>query len=434
MATRTAKHYKMNPRIQVDSFNLEEITKDNIVNHMLVLTQHDVCRNMIVELFGSFNNGNSLVHHYDTFDVPPGYFKFIDSSGKEVSNSNSFTTTFGIWVFNIYLIQGFGFSKLFNGYINENINKGKFEKIHQKILYALVEDKISVESYKNFISYCDFIMPWETFLAPAQTEKLLACTKEIDKLKEKLIKQNKEAFDKGDPAVVEDIENQLIKFAKEYLKDDPALDAYESGAGGTFGNNFKNMYIMKGVIRDPDPNAEQEYHAAKSSFIDGISSDEYALLANSLAGGPYSRSKKTEIGGYWEKLIVAAMSSVTIEPGTDCGSDKYIEMTLTADMVDAVMYSYILKSNGKLEELTSDNVDQYINKKIKIRSVLFCKHTNGTVCNKCAGNFFIRRGNTNIGLGCSQVATKLKLTSMKSFHNSTIKTSTIDAFKAFSLK
>lgn len=434
MANRISKHYKINPKITVDHFDLKDINRNNIVNYMLILTQQDISRDMIYELFGSFNNGESLVHHYDTFDVPIGAFKFIDNKGKEVSNTNSFVTTFGIWIFNIFLIQGFGYSKFFNGYINDNINKGKFGKIHQTLIYALIEDKITVESYKKFITYCDFIMPWETILSPAQTEKLLSCTKEINKLKDKLIKENQEAFDKGDPGVIEDIEKQLISFAKDYLKDDPSLDAYESGAGGSFGNNFKNMYIMKGVIRDPDPNAEQEYHAAKSSFIDGISSDEYSLLSNSLAGGPYSRSKKTEIGGYWEKLIVSALNSVTIEPNTDCGSDKYIELILTPDMVEAVMYSYIIKPNGILEELTSENINNYIGKKIKIRSVLFCKNTNGTVCNKCAGNFFTRRGNLNIGLGCSQVATKLKLLSMKSFHDSTVKTAQIDVLKAFSLK
>lgn len=434
MATRVSKHYAFNPRIKVDSFNLKDITKDNIVNHMLVLTQQDVSKSMIIELFGSFNDGKSLVHHYDTFDVPPGAFKFTNDKGKEVSNTNKFTTTFGIWIFNIFLIQGFGFSFLFNGYINDNIDKKKFGKIHQTIIYALLEDRISPENYKKFIAYCDFIMPWETILSPAQTEKMLACTKEIDKLKAKLIKENQEAFDKGDPAVIESVEKQLIDFAKNYLKDDPSLDAFESGAGGTFGNNFKNMYIMKGAIRDSDPNAQQEYHAATSSFIDGISADEYSLLAKSLVGGPYSRSKKTEIGGYWEKLISAAMSSIKIEPNTDCGTDKYIEIILTPNMVEAVMYSYIIKPNGTLEELTSSNVDKYINKKIKLRSVLFCKNTNGCVCNKCAGNFFIRRGNTNIGLGCSSVATRLKLTSMKAFHDSTIGTSEIDPMKAFSLR
>ena len=137
--------------------------------------------------------------------------------------------------------------------------------------------------------------------------------------------------------------------------------------------------------------------------------------------------------GYWEKLIVAALNSVTIEPNSDCGSNKGIELVLTPDMVQSVMYSFIIKPNGQLEELTSENVDKYIGKKIKIRSVLFCKHTDGTVCNKCAGNFFLRRGNKNIGLATSQLASKLKLTSMKAFHDSTIKTTEIDPKRAFSI-
>ena len=435
MATRISKHFKYNPSLDVEAFNLADINQNNVVNHILKLTQTDISNSVIMELFGSFNNGKSLVHHYDTFDVPVGAFKFTNSKGKELSNSVPFVTTFGIWIFNIFLINGFGFTDLFDGYINDNIDKKKFGKIHQKLVYALIEDKIGVTEYKNFITYTDFIMPWETILAPAQSEKLLACTKEINKMKEKLIKENQEAFDKGDPAVVEDIEKKLLAFAKEYLKDDPSLDAYESGAGGSFDNNFKNMYIMKGVIRDPDPNAKQEYNAAKSSFIDGISADEYPLLANSLAGGPYSRAKKTEIGGYWEKLLVAAMNSVAIdEKGSDCGSNKGIELVLTPDMVQSVMYSYIMKPNGGLEELTSENVDKYMGKKIKIRSVLFCKHTDGTVCNKCAGNFFLRRGNKNIGLATSQLASVLKLRSMKSFHDSTIKTTEINPMYAFSIR
>lgn len=139
--------------------------------------------------------------------------------------------------------------------------------------------------------------------------------------------------------------------------------------------------------------------------------------------------------GYWEKLLVSAMNSVVIdEKGSDCGSNKGIELVLTPDMVQSVMYSYIMKPNGTLEELTSENMDKYMGKKIKIRSTLFCKHSDGTVCNKCAGNFFYRRGNKNIGLATSQLATKLKLTSMKAFHDSTIKTTEINPMHAFSIR
>ena len=102
--------------------------------------------------------------------------------------------------------------------------------------------------------------------------------------------------------------------------------------------------------------------------------------------------------------------------------------------LDLTVVLIIIKSNGELEELTSDNIDKYRNKKVKVRSTLFCKNKNGKVCHHCAGNFFYRRGNKNIGLAASQIATRLKLTSMKAFHNSTVTTAEIQPLKAFRLK
>jgi hypothetical protein len=190
---------------------------------------------------------------------------------------------------------------------------------------------------------------------------------------------------------------------------------------------------MKGAIRNPDPTAEKQFTVASSSFVDGISADEYSLLANSLAGGPYARAKKTELGGYWEKLIESAYNTVRIdEPGSDCGSDKYIEVLLTEKNQDYFMYSYMIKPDGKLEELTMDNLDKYLNKKVKFRYAGFCKSKTG-ICNCCAGNFFLRRGNRNIGLAVAQIPTVLKLKSMKAFHDSTVSTSKIDAMKAFGM-
>ena len=437
MATRVSKDWgSASPNYKDITFDPNNLNPKNLVDMMCNLKQSDITSSLIMKLFGSFG-GKKLCNHYDTFTVPAKGFIFENDKGKIVSNKNPFVTTFGIWIFNIYMLQGFGFSKIVGGYVNENLTKKAFNKLHQKILNALIEDKVGVEEYKKFITYIDFIMPWETFLSPAQSEKLLSCSKEIGKMKAKLIKENQAAVDAGDPVVVEQIEKKLLDFALEYLKDDPALDGYLSGAGGSIGNNFKNMYVMKGVVRDPDPNTSKEYNCATSSFIDGISSDEYALLANSLSGGPYSRAKKTELGGYWEKLIEAAENTVVLAgKGTDCKSDKYIETVLTGDLEGSFMYSYIIKPDGGLEELNSDTIDKYRNKKIKVRSTLFCKEyaKSGKVCNACAGNFFYRRGSENIGLACSQISTKLKLVSMKAFHDSTVNTSEIDPMKAFNLR
>ena len=430
---RVSKHWELNPNIKVETFNAEEINKDNLINHLLVLKQSDVSYSLIMNLFGSFN-GKSLCRQYDTFTVPPKAFHFRNAKGKEVSNTEKFTTTIGIWIFNIFFLQGFEFSFLFDGYVNKNINSKLFENINQTLVYALAEEKILTDDYKRFLDYTQFFMPYETILSPNHTEKILSCTKYIEKKKKELLKVYGEDIKNGSVVAAEKMEKELLNFAKEYLGDDPSLDAYESGAGGSFTNNFKNMYIMKGAIRDPDPNAKKEFNIATSNFIDGISADEYSLLANSLSNGPYSRAKKTEIGGHWEKLFGAAFQTVVLdEPGSDCGSKDYIEEVLTEKNLSMYMYNYIIKPNDELEELTSDNANKYLNKKVKMRFSIFCKSKTG-VCNKCAGNFFYRRNSRNIGLATIQIPSTLKLCSMKQFHNSTVKTTEIDPMRAFGFK
>ena len=432
MANRVSKHWNYNVNYKdIKEFNLDEVNKDNLVNMMLYLKQSDVCYDFMMKLFGTFD-GKRLVNQYDTFDVPAHWYKFEDKKGKVVSNTSKFTTTFGIWIYNIFFIRDLGFAKFF-GYINEEINKDKYEDIEQELVYALAEDKITTEAYKNFLNYSQFFMPFETIMSPNHTEAMLSCTKKINKKKEELAKKYKDKLDAGDASVAEDMEKELLDYIKNELGDDPGLDVYYSGSGGNFKNNFKNMYVMKGAIRDPDPNAKQEFTIATSSFIDGISAKEYSALANSLTGGAYSRGKKTELGGYWEKLIDVCFMPIKIDkPGSDCGTDKYIEVVLTKKNLSEYIYSYIVKSNGQLEELTTDNADKYMGKKIKLRSVLFCK-SKGCVCHHCAGNFFYRRGSNQIGMGVSQIATRIKLKSMKGFHDSTVSVVQIDPAKAFSV-
>lgn len=433
MAKRISKHWELNNKINIDTFDFDSLNKDNLINQLLVLKQSDISYSLIMSLFGSFN-GSSLCHQYDTFTVPSGVYKFKDIKGKEVSNINSFKTTIGIWIFNIFFIRDFGFGFLFDGYINKNIDKKIFNSINQKLVYALAEEKIETQVYKKFLDYTQFFMPYETILSPNHSEAILKCSKEIEKRKKILIKENKEAIDKGDITIAEKIEKELLNYAKEMLKDDPALDVYLSGAGGSFDNNFKNMYIMKGAIRDPDPNASQEFNIITSNLIDGVSADEYSLMANTLSAGPYSRAKKTQLGGYWEKLFGAALQTVILgEKDSDCGTKNYITIELTNKNINDFMYNYIVKSNGELEELTSDNMDKYINKKVNMRFSIFCKSKN-CICNKCAGNFFFRRGGKNIGLAAIQIPSTLKLRSLKAFHDSTINTTEMDPMKAFGLK
>ena len=120
---------------------------------------------------------------------------------------------------------------------------------------------------------------------------------------------------------------------------------------------------------------------------------------------------------------------VLLEPGSDCGTERYITMDVTDKNIDSIMYSYAIV-NDKLVEITSENRDQFIGKNIKLRFSSMCKAKDG-ICNKCAGNLFYRLGITNVGAATPQIPSKLKLLSMKLFHDDQLNFIEMDPMKAF---
>ena len=237
--------------------------------------------------------------------------------------------------------------------------------------------------------------------------------------------QNMHAADK--------IEKELLDYSKEILKNDPSMNMYDSGAKGSFGNNFKNIFVMKGAIKDPDP--AKGYDVVTSNLIDGMSREDYASVCKALANGPYSRAKKTQIGGYWEKLFLSAFQHLTLAPkGSDCHTHRTITININKDTIGLVMYNYIVNPNGTLEELTSQNKDKFMGKTVKMRFSSLCERNDGKICNICAGNMFYRAGYENIGTATPQIASKIKNIALKAFHDSTVKLHTIDVAKAFGFK
>lgn len=406
----------------------DEITSSNLADYIMNISQEEITYDFMMSTFGSFE-GSSKAHVYDLIKVPIGKFSFVNSTSKTVSNKNEFTTTIGIFLFN-NLLSSFNFSKFFDGYINKSIDKKQYGKIGKRLSYALIEDEITVEDLKQWENTMQWLMPFEDVLSPNHTEKLISCTKVLNKKKDELIKKYQKEIDAGDIAVVEQIEKELLAYAKEYLGDDPAMDTILSGAGGVFNNNFKNMFVMKGAIRNPDPNAKKKYDIVTSNYIDGISADEYSIIAGSGASGAYSRGKKTETGGYWEKLFVSAYQHIQLDAkGSDCGTSRHIVVDLNENNIGDYMYCYAIKSNGDLELINSKTSKNYIGKRTKIRFSSMCESKTG-ICNKCAGEL-LYVGAENIGMTMAQIPSTLKLKCMKGFHDSTIKTTQFDAMKAF---
>lgn len=392
-----------------------KITDPKDIEYLVGIKEEECTKlSFAMDMFGDFDDKRRF-NTYDTVTIPSG------SYGPEGNkNINPINTTVGIWVFNKAFIE----KELFDlfGYINKPITSKVFKEINKKMSYAVMEDKLPLDAIKRYIMKTEKFQPYCNILSTSITENMLSIPKAIAKKKQELLKKYEKELATNDPIVSQKIEKELIEECKVLLKDDPSVDMINSGAKIDWGNNFKNMFVMRGASKNPDPlNPNGEYTIIKSDFTTGITPDEYAAFADSLTAGPYARAKKTADGGAMEKTFVKALEHLYILPaGSDCGTKRTKTVTLTKDNIDDWMYSYIVESGNKLVELTSDNRDSYLGKKVKFRYSGLCESEKG-ICNKCAGNLFTRLGIKNVGVASYVIPASIKLKSMKTFHDNTIK-------------
>ena len=281
------------------------ITKKEDVEYLLSVKEEDITTSFIMENFADFGDGPRF-QPYDLIEVPIGAYGGKLPNGKEKRNKNKFTTGIGRLIFNKFFFESEPELLEAIGYIDADVTKKIYGKTLNQLGYLMLEGKVSEEVYKRFCKKSQKMMPYVSILSPNHSDNMLTITKKINKRKEQLLKEHAtELAAKDDNAVkvFDQISNELLAYAKGLMKDDPAMDMFTSGAGGSFENNFKNMFIMRGAVKDPTPN--KGYNFITSNYVDGINKDEYAAIANTLAAGPYARSKKTEVGGYWVTKLIA---------------------------------------------------------------------------------------------------------------------------------
>ena len=400
----------------------KKITKQEDIDFLLNM-DNDVTTTFMMECFGEFD-GKRRFEPYDEITIPAG--KYGKGTKK---NKNAINTTVGIWIFNKYFIE----EELIDifGYINEEVGKKTYGKISSTLSHALMEDDIDTDIFHRFLMKSQKMMPFVSILSPGFSSKMLTITKVIDKKKKELLKKYEKEIAAGDEKVVAIIEKELLDYAREYLGDDPSMDIYLSGARGSFDNNFKNLFIMRGAIKDPDP--LKGYDIVTSNYMEGVSKEDYVKMCKSLVEGPYARAARTQTGGYWEKLFLSAFQYVVMDaPDSDCGTKRTIEVELTNDNIDQWMYSYVVEGS-KFIEITSKTKDRFIGKKVKLRFSSLCESKTG-ICNKCLGNLYRRLGITNIGTTTPMIPSKLKNLAMKLFHDSQVKLAEMDVNKAFGIK
>ena len=343
--------------------------------------------------------------------VQPNHELVLEAN--EYFNKQKITTTVGLFVYNKIIIERELIDVL--GYINETVSDKKLGQIESILSEALLNDKITPETMAKYLDRTQWLSKQlHTVICGSFTMETLKPVPAVIKRRDQLVKQNKEALERGDVITAVKIEKELLAMASETLKNDHGMDLYASGARGSFGNNYKTVSVMKGPVFNPTTG---KFDVVNSNFMEGIRKEDIPIYGNAIITGAYPKAIGTATSGYFSKQIIAALQAVQLdEPGSDCGTKGYLKMTIKPSMKGDFMYRYVI-DGGKLVMLDKNNIDKYVGKEIKLRSPKYC--IGKKVCMKCAGDMYDKLQIKNVGLTASRVSSTLLNLSMKKFHNTT---------------
>lgn len=404
-----------------------KLLSDDDKKYFLSLKPGEITFSLLVDWFGNLVNMDdnktkpteSNKSRFSPTDV------FTLSHNEYPLVSGTIKTTLGRFIYNKLMVEEIGLQDIL-GYVNFILDDSGFGKVEKTITTALKDDKMTVDQMYKYVDMRDWLgLQLHAVITTSFTPSILKVPPEVKKLKKELLNNYKDELANNDEKVAEIIEKELIAKTKEVLKDDIGMDLYVSGARGSIGNNYKNMYLMRGAIKN---NMTGEFDVLTSSLLDGLEKKDIAPHSNSILAGAYPKAKGTAVSGYLSKELISAMQSETLaDEGSDCGTNGYLTIKIPEKGYDDFTYRYI-KEGEDLICLTPDIIQRYVGKIVKLRSPMYCigvgkeKH----LCNKCAGDFYYKLGKKNIGLLCSRPAETTKRLGMKKFHDNVVHTKQID--------
>ncbi len=254
--------------------------------------------------------------------------------------------------------------------------------------------------YYYILYYIGFY--FSTIKPSAFTPESLELPKEFETRKKQLINDLK-------TKVINEIkfQSEITKLSKDvvkYLQDKkvPLMDFITSGAKGEIGN-IQDILVGVGL----SINSKGEIiDVIENSLSEGLTQTQFFNNSSQAIQTLYAKSSETAKPGYLGRKLETLTEGVKLSQSKDCNSREYLEIEVKSqEMLDALENRNYLTSNNTLNSNSLKKVDSsdksLIGKKIKLRSPLFCKATDG-ICNTCYDEVFIKdmelHAGSNIGL------------------------------------
>ena len=387
------------------------------VKTFLELDPKEITFDYLVDLFGDVSDSNVKRNN----EIKKSAYKPTDiiviEPNTYFGNKERIETTLGRLIYTKVINEYCGFMDIL-GFCNKNVTQDVHDDNEKIIAAALKDDKISVDQMYRYVDVRDwFGLQLHAVITSSFTPGVLTAPKEVLKLREELLKKYKTELEKGDTVVSEQIEKALVDKTKEVLKDDVGMDLYLSGARGSLKNNYKNINLFRGAVKNFETGG---FNIIQKSLMDELDKENITDHSNSILTGAYAKSVSPAVSGYLAKELLAALQSEVLDvANSDCGTNRTLNITLPSDgSINDYSYRYI-NDGGKVICLDSDTIKKYAGKPVHMYSPMYC--CGKKKCNKCMGDFYYKMNKPNVGLASSRVATTLTNLNMKKFHDATIK-------------
>lgn len=384
-------------------FDILTVRRDNIKTEFVNVSDGKViCKGVNGEMFllNSLNANGCVIDYKDKITIDNTLLPNVNGSLE---------TTVGRVIVNYVLISSNFGDKI--PFINESVKTGDIEKILAK---ALVDDKVEIKEYQNFINSCTFLSTLSRIVTVVATPTNIKAPDGLHKFKEDLkTKFNKEYGPEWvkDHVKVGMFMMELKKFDAEYLKKDPTYKKVLTSK--VMDNGRSKMFLGFGL--DSGMTGGGVY--VDNSLEEGYPKDneQLASIFDASKVASYSRGHETQSGGVVAKIMLRVSNSLKIVKG-DCGSKVYYPFEVTEDNHKNLNGLYML-DKGKL--VCIEETKPLIGSTIQIRTPIYCKSPGNSYCGVCAGKNLENR-TTGLNLVLTNISATILTSALKKMHNSQI--------------
>ncbi len=263
--------------------------------------------------------------------------------------------------------------------INDKINYQNGNWIKEGILDSVMDliaqdESIGADQSHQFIDALQFVSSLTQICVPSASERSMTTDPKMLQRKKELLTKYKDQL--GDPAVLSQIEQELIAMDRQWLKGDISEGFYKSGKD--FNVSRKRMYIMHGGEKSFVDDSKIEL--IKFSLNEGWDLKELPKVSNSLRDGSFGRGSATAMGGERVKKFQQTFQNSRISM-KDCKTNRGGKFYITQFNKKDFIGRFLISGKAIDETLINKSINQYL----EIRSPIYCKAPKTDYCEMCTG-------------------------------------------------